>query len=149
MRVEKLHLDRALVASTAPELTHVLSSLPKMSPGFSNPCGYINQPARTVTHAGSSELTALGPERGPEQSVSTITVVSQYGKPGPGSRRGPNSQSQGAAAAPLQQRLVQVEKRSRRERSCRYRPRSAAAAERRCQMATEQPGHERVEFRAT
>ena len=53
MRIEKLHLDRALTASFAPELTHVLSSLAKLSAGIPNPCGYINQPART--HAGRSE----------------------------------------------------------------------------------------------
>ena len=52
MRIEKLHLDRAITASSAPELTHVLSSLGKLSAGIPNPCGYINTPART--HAGRS-----------------------------------------------------------------------------------------------
>ena len=52
MRIEKLHLDCAIAASP-PELTHVLSSLAKLSAGIPNPCAYINQPARA--HAGRSE----------------------------------------------------------------------------------------------
>ncbi len=43
MRVEKLHLDRAIMASSEPELKHVLSSLLKMSARIPN--SYINQPA--------------------------------------------------------------------------------------------------------
>ena len=90
MRIEKLHLDRAITASFAPELTHVLSSLMgKMSAGIPNPCGYINQPART--HAGRSEpmMTA---QLGQMVTLSLFRLAdNHYGcptirKPGPGTQ---------------------------------------------------------------
>jgi hypothetical protein len=70
MRIEKLHLDRAIMASSAPDLTHVVF----------DPCGYINQPARA--QAGSSEpmVTALCPERGPEQPLRILSCHGSSGK---------------------------------------------------------------------
>jgi hypothetical protein len=59
-----------------------------MSAGITNPCGYIDQPAR----ARLGRMVTIGDRWPQSASGTTITVVPQYEKPGPKT----HSQSQGA-----------------------------------------------------
>ena len=177
MRIEKLHLDRAIPASST-ELTHVLVHWQRCLQGFRSlrlyqPAG----PARAQASSPEPMVTALCPERGPEQPLRLSHNTESQA-------RGPRSQSKGrprrccrrsrprapppvqaasAAAGPGREVPPPVQAASAaagpsaaadpgRERHRRSRPRApppGPPAKCRRRRATEQPGHERVEFRTT
>ena len=75
MRVEKLHLDRAITASSAPKLTGLSSLDGKMSAAAN-----INKPAR-AGRGSEPMVTAAGPTRGPEQPLRGDTLDSDENRP--------------------------------------------------------------------
>ena len=94
MRIEKLHLDRAITASSAPKLTGLSSLDGKMSAGMGNSCGLYQQAGPCWPRLGTD-----GDRRRPHSRAgTTITVVPQYGKPDSGSGT-PKSKLRRAAAA--------------------------------------------------
>ena len=61
-------------SESRPSLCRGSACCSRAGPSRSNPCGYINQPARTVTYAGSSDLTRRPRPAGGARAGTTIMV---------------------------------------------------------------------------